>query len=1093
VSGHPSSLSRRPPIGARRPRLTLAAALVVLLLLAALGTSVNDELKAISLTVPGTESSRGEKMLHEHFGDSAPFAILLQGPATELDRQGPRLIEVLRRDPKVTTVSPWDRGTGLEGLRPNRRAALVLVDFHVSSDTAITTTVPHLKRVAEDYVDPPVRARTAGFGTVARAIKEESVALTRRGEVILAPILLIVLLFVFRSPVAAAIPLIFGATTVIAARGLISVVAGFVDISGFALSIATMIGLAVGVDYALLIVSRFREELAGGLDPTEAASATRVTAGRTIVFAGSILLMAVLIAVLLVPGALLLSLCATVAPVVAVAVAGPWIVGPAVLVLVGGNIDRWRIGRRGPMRTRWLRVSRGALRRPGVATVIIGFILLLIAFPAASLTTRPVTIEQLPPDDPARLDVEAIKATVGGGWISPFVAVAVSDKGPITQGKQLAALSHWQARVARERGVEAVIGPGPLVKRIAPLQQMSQRFLEGDKRGQPVGGVTADLGRAGSSLARLRRGLGAASEGARALALGSDKARMGASLLAGGLSLATSGDSRARNALDRFRRGTHLLASGAHSMSLGASVLDFSIDELRSEVARQTLLQSKRLETELDSGAKGVPTSESAAATTLEKLKAAWRELGNMSVGTSDPHYPVLVVAIREALTAASGEDPVSAARYAPGYDGLPDALASLDKLLHRSSAEAEQLNSGLADALRSIDFLRKLAARMRSGIARLSSGSRRISIGSDRIVSGAARLGSGLGRLADGAQQLTAGLSRLRNGNARLERGLSFAFRRTRPLVTGAREAEVKVSSARRRLRHGSPGIFESGYFVLSALDGAPAQPRRLASQVIDLPSGGQAAKILVATSESGSDDPNVIGLYDRLRASANRLTAQSGMHVAVTGAIAQTIDYERSNSVRLPLLVIAITLVTFLVMLTILRALPLAALAIALNLLAVAAAFGVLEMLTFLPEDWPFGGTHNIDPVGAAGIFGVVFGLSIDYSVFLLSRMRESWERDQNNETAITYGLERTASVITGAATIMAFAFLVLATAPIQSVAQFGVSLTVAVMLDATAIRLILAPALMKLIGPRVWWLPSWLERSLPRLNVHGEKVVL
>ena len=231
---------------------------------------------------------------------------------------------------------------------------------------------------------------------------------------------------------------------------------------------------------------------------------------------------------------------------------------------------------------------------------------------------------------------------------------------------------------------------------------------------------------------------------------------------------------------------------------------------------------------------------------------------------------------------------------------------------------------------------------------------------------------------------------------------------------------------------------------------------------------------------------------LSDRLRASAARLAAQTGMRVAVTGGIAQSVDYERSTSSRLPPLVVAITVVTFLLMLAILRALPLAALAITLNLVSVAAAFGVLELLTLLPPSLPFGGARELDPVGAAGIFGVVFGLSIDYAVFLLARMREGWERDRDNDAAIAYGLERTASVITGAATIMTCVFLIFATAPIQSVAQFGVSLTVAVVLDATAIRLMLVPALMKLAGPRIWWLPAWLDRLLPRLDVDGERAV-
>ena len=219
--------------------------------------------------------------------------------------------------------------------------------------------------------------------------------------------------------------------------------------------------------------------------------------------------------------------------------------------------------------------------------------------------------------------------------------------------------------------------------------------------------------------------------------------------------------------------------------------------------------------------------------------------------------------------------------------------------------------------------------------------------------------------------------------------------------------------------------------------------------------------------------------------------MARRTGTKTAVTGGIAQTVDYTAATSARLPLLVAAITLATSLVLLAILRALPLAAIAITLNLFAVAAAFGVLRMLLVLPEGWPLGGTDHLDPVGAAGIFGIVFGLSIDYAVFLLMRMRESWERDGDHQAAIAFGLERTAGVITGAATIMAVVFGVFATAPIDTVAQFGVGLTVAVLLDATLIRLVLLPTLMASLGPRVWWLPAWLDRLLPRLNVDGATI--
>src|SRR6185503_15007682 len=180
------------------------------------------------------------------------------------------------------------------------------------------------------------------------------------------PILLIVLLLVFRSPVAAAIPLVFGAATVAASRGLLYLLTGWFDIDAFALTVCTMMGLALGVDYALLMVSRFREELAAGAEPLAAAARTRQTAGRTTAFAGSTLLLSMLVAFFVVPGSLLASLAATVALVVALSVLVATIAGPAVLALLGANIDRWRLGAapRDGERSRLMTIIGAALSRP---------------------------------------------------------------------------------------------------------------------------------------------------------------------------------------------------------------------------------------------------------------------------------------------------------------------------------------------------------------------------------------------------------------------------------------------------------------------------------------------------------------------------------------------------------------------------------------------------------------------------------------------------------------------------------------------------------------------------------------------------------
>ena len=407
----------------------LAVSLALLVVLGILGAGVEGKLSPTSLEIPGSESARATHLLREHFGDSAPFAILLRGPERQLDRQGPRVVRALRRSsPAVTTLSPWDRGS-VQQLRPGPRRAIVLADFHVGVDEAVNDTVPELNEILADNVQPPVRWTQTGYATLSRAIQDDSIAATERGELIALPILLIVLLLVFRSPVAAAIPLAFGAVTVISSRGLLAIVTNWFSIDAFALTVCTMMGLALGVDYALLMVSRFREELANGTSPRDAARATRRTAGRTTVFAGSTLMLSMLVAFFIVPGSLLGSLAATLLLVVALSVLVAVVVGPAVLTLLGPNVDRWRIGRPpGEGGSRLMTVVGAALRRPLPVALAIGLVLLILAVPAIGLKTGPPSQTQLAHDEPARKDFELIERSIGPGYDAPFVVVAAAEE-----------------------------------------------------------------------------------------------------------------------------------------------------------------------------------------------------------------------------------------------------------------------------------------------------------------------------------------------------------------------------------------------------------------------------------------------------------------------------------------------------------------------------------------------------------------------------------------------------------------------------------------------------------------------------------------
>jgi RND superfamily putative drug exporter len=1070
----------------------------VLAALGVIGTGVNSRLDPTTLNVSGTESSRADQLLREHFGDSAPFAILLQGPPEAIERQGPALVEALRGSaPGVTTLSPWDKGS-VAGLRPAPGRALILADFHTDLKTAVDQTVPELERLLETHVHAPVEATQSGFATLSRAIQRESLHAAEHGELLAIPFLLIVLLLVFRSPVAAAIPLAFGAITVIASRGLLYFFAGRFSMDAFAITVTTMMGLALGVDYALLMVSRFREELAAGTEPWVAARRTRRTAGRTTVFAGSTLVLSMLVSLFILPGALLVSLAATLAMVVVLSVAVATIVGPALLTLIGTNVDRWRIGPApGGDRTLLLRFVGAALRRPLLAAIVILIPLLALAAPTIGLKTGPPSPEQLSSDAPARHDAELIDKAIGPGWDAPFQIVAATGEGAITTEKDLAALERFQRRLTKLPGVQVVIGPGKIAKRVEPLRNLGNAVLTTEGNIGPVkelGKLGRELKVAAGGVAQLRDGISEASDGAGLLAVGAGRAGQGAKLLALGLGRATSGSARAISALERFSEGARKLEEAELKAAVGAAELKGFIYSIGGTTMRiNGLRHAKAAERGLRKEAnETVPKLAAPAAAAEEQLKAALAALEAMGVGKTDPAYAGALEAVRQAEAAVSGTNPATGAPYAEGYAGLPTELGAMRERLLADVEEAQRSRQYYQSTITGLRKIRNGAARLQRAFYKIHKAGNQLAGGAEKLAKEAKRLGDGVNRLSGGMLALVGGIKRLEGGAEALEQGLAEGSEEAIPLESGLSEAGVQVLAGKarvrnqaRKVRRESPGVFNSGYFVLSALDGAPQGVRERASQAIDIPNGGQAASLLVISDHS-FNTPGSIALNKVLDAEAKAFGENVGFETGVAGGAAQLNDYSHVTRDRMPLVIAAITLVTFLALVLILRAIPLAAIAVGLNLLTVGVAFGILTLLTEAPSGFPLGGHSYVEAVGATMIFGIVFGLSIDYAVFLLTRMRENYDASGDNAAAVRFGLERTARVITGAAAIMLAVFIVFGTASIATVSQLGIGLTVAVFLDATVVRIVLLPALMLLFGDRVWWLPGPLRRALPKLNV-------
>jgi uncharacterized membrane protein YdfJ with MMPL/SSD domain len=239
-----------------------------------------------------------------------------------------------------------------------------------------------------------------------------------------------------------------------------------------------------------------------------------------------------------------------------------------------------------------------------------------------------------------------------------------------------------------------------------------------------------------------------------------------------------------------------------------------------------------------------------------------------------------------------------------------------------------------------------------------------------------------------------------------------------------------------------------------------------------------GQAA-VLIAYPATGEQDAATNALVNRLEDSVLPETAY------LTGPNAGNVAFANLMGTRLPWLIGVVVALSMALLLVVFRSVVIAAKAAVMNLLSVCAAYGVLVAVTqwgWLGHVFGFPEKMPVTTWVPVFLFVILFGLSMDYEVFLLSRIREEYDRTGDNALAVGRGLAATARVISAAAAIMMVVFLSFVLTPDVSVKQIGLGLAAAVLVDATVVRLVLVPAVMELLGRANWWLPSWLARLLP-----------
>ncbi len=258
--------------------------------------------------------------------------------------------------------------------------------------------------------------------------------------------------------------------------------------------------------------------------------------------------------------------------------------------------------------------------------------------------------------------------------------------------------------------------------------------------------------------------------------------------------------------------------------------------------------------------------------------------------------------------------------------------------------------------------------------------------------------------------------------------------------------------------------------------------------------PAGDTA--ILTVVPTTGPQDPKTETLVRDLRDHViPAASAGTGMDVHVGGVTAAAIDSTANVVKRIPLLIAGVVLLSMLLLLISFRSVVVALKAAVMNLLSVGAAYGVVALVLQGGTIGGLFGIHGHTPLPAfvpVLMFAVLFGLSMDYEVFLVSRMREAWLRTGDNAYAVVSGLAGTARVITAAAAIMVAVFAAFVPSPMIVLKVIGIGMAAAILIDATVVRMLLVPAVMHLLGDRNWAMPDRLARRLPQLHVEGHAEV-
>jgi RND superfamily putative drug exporter len=439
----------------RRARLLLVISGLLLAAAGVFGTGAFGSLKNGGFDDPAAESSRARQLIEARYQGEVNLVLLVTGKSGPVDdpavaTAGKQLTTQVAAEPDVTNVlSYWTVGAPSLKSTDGRQAILL---GHINGDDGqlVTRSKALVSKYATEH--PEFSVLAGGQAGTFRDVNTEVTTSLAVAEAIAVPLTLVLLILAFGSVVSALLPLAIGGIAIMGTFAELTVLGSVTDVSVFAINLTTALGLGLGIDYALFMVSRFREQLAAGDDVASAVARTVATAGRTIIFSAATVA-AALAALLVFPQYFLRSFAYAGIGVVAISAAGALVVAPALLAVLGHRVNagrlRWSRALRGSESAWWGRLAGLVMRRPALTALPIVALLAFAASPLLGVTFGTPDQGVLPPSAASRQVADALVDRFPGNVSSPIDVVTT---GPVAAGP----LTDYAQRLSRLPGVVRV-------------------------------------------------------------------------------------------------------------------------------------------------------------------------------------------------------------------------------------------------------------------------------------------------------------------------------------------------------------------------------------------------------------------------------------------------------------------------------------------------------------------------------------------------------------------------------------------------------------------------------------------------------------